>query len=368
MALCVHTNNIMKQTNTIEKVENMSLFSTANKKVIWITVAAIAAFLIVLMIIGTFLDYEIAHWVGVERFSFFYITFGMTMEALGFLPAILVDASLLAVLFLYVKRKRFKVLTRAGCIAFLAGGVYCAIFWTLANHDIRIHASSSIHHGVAGTLSMLAGAALSFPFIALFKKLPRVTLRRLIYILLIGAVMAILANSISGLMQATWGRYRFYAIVRYDIPFFSRWYNPMGRGGTAEGFGSTSFPSLHATSVTSMIMVMLVAWTLGQHKNKERWAILWFITATMLAFVPLSRMVLKWHFLTDVVFSLFIGLVSFVVGILVIDFALGKKMLKFINDTQEDAESAIPVTQTSTEEESLQDTLKAVEQADTVTA
>jgi len=314
------------------------LFSQKNKKALWLGIGGMALFLIVLMIIGTFFDYQIAHGVGVEQFSFFYIAFGMIFEGLGFLPAIMVDATLLAVLCVYASRKRFKIPFHIGCAMFLAGGVYCAIFWTLANHGIRIHPTSSgIHHGVAGGISTMVGAALSFPFIRLFKKLPRLTLRKLIYILSIGAIMATLANATTGIMQPFWGRYRFYAIVRYDIPFYTPWYQPFGRGGTADGFGSTSFPSMHASSVTSMIMLVLVGWVLGFSKKKMN--ILWAVTAVMLVAVPLSRMVLRWHFLTDVVFSLFIGLVSFVIGILIIDYGFGEKMKAFVNKKEDNNSS-----------------------------
>ena len=330
----------------------MELFSTKNKRLLWIIVGAVAALLIVLMLIGTFLDYQIAHGVGVDRFSFFYIAFGMTNEALGFLPAILVDASLLAVLSLYAVRKKFKIPFHIGVAAFLAGGVYCAVFWTLANHGIRLHERSSIHHGIAGGVSTVVGAALSFPFIKFFKRFSRSDMRKLIYILAIGAVMATLANATSGIMQMLWGRYRFHAIVDYDIPFFTRWYRPFGRGGTAEGFGSTSFPSLHATSVTSIIMLPLSGLILKASKKKM--ITFWIIAGVMLFCVPLSRMVLRWHFLTDVTFSLFIGLVSFIIGILIIDFAFGKRFLKFINSNEDCDNAATNIEEEKTQEETLE--------------
>jgi len=313
----------------------MELLSQKNKKPLWISVIVVAVVLIVLMIIGSFFDYQIAHGVGVERFSFFYIAFGMVFEGLGFLPAILVDASLFAVLFIYAKRKGFKVLFRVLCTMFLIGGVYCAIFWTLANHGLRIHESSSIHHGVAGGISTLVGITVSFPFVNLFRKLPRLTLRKLIYILAIGAIMAFLANATSAVMQMLWGRYRFYAIQNYypNLPF-TPWYRPFGRSDTViegYGFSATSFPSMHASSVTSMVMLPLVGLVLSF--NKKKMNILWVVTIIMLISVPLSRMVLSWHFLTDVVFSMIIGLISFIIGVLIIDYAFGNKMKKFLNQT-----------------------------------
>jgi len=314
-----------------QNAQSMQLFSTANKKVLLIGVGIAAAVLIALFLIGTFRDYYIAHAVGVDRFSFFYIAYGMLFEALGFLPATLVNAALFAILVNFVKRKHLKVFSRIGCIAFLTGAVYCAIFWTLSNHGIRISDRSSIHHGVAGGLSTMAGVGLSFPLIIFFKRLPDLTMRRLIYVLLIGLVMGTIANATSAIMQMLWGRYRFHAILAYDIPYFTPWFRPFGRGGTAEGFGSTSFPSIHATSVSSMIILMLVGWALGWHKRKKNWIILWVITGVMLFSVPMSRMVLRWHFLTDVVFSLIIGLISFIIGVVVIDLLLGKKMKEFIN-------------------------------------
>ena len=320
----------------------MELFSTKNKKLLWIIIGAIAALLVVLMLIGTFLDYRIAHGIGVDRFSFFYIAFGMTFEVLGFLPAILVDASLLAVLSLYAFRKRFKIAFHIGC----------AVFWTLANHGIRLHERSSIHHGIAGGVSTVVGAILSFPFIKFFKRFSRSDMRKLIYILAIGAVMATLANAASGIMQMLWGRYRFYAIIEYDVPFFTRWYRPFGRGGTAEGFGSTSFPSLHATSVASIVMLPLSGLTLKANKNKMM--TFWIIAGVMLLCVPLSRMVLRWHFLTYVTFSLLIGLLSFTIGILVIDFAFGKRFLKFVNNSEDDGNDNVEAEENKAQELTLE--------------
>jgi len=320
----------------------MELLSKKNKNILWLSIGAVAIFLVILMIIGSFFDYQIAHGIGVDRFSFFYIAFGMTFEMLGFLPAILVDASLLAVLSLYATRKRFKIIFHIGSAMFLAGGVYCAIFWTLANHGIRLHPTSSgIHHGIAGGVSTIVGAGLSFPFIRFFRSFSRQDQRKLIYVLAIGAVMATLANATSGIMQILWGRYRFYAILDYYVPFYTPWFRPFGRVGTAEGFGSTSFPSLHATSVASMIMLPLAGLMLNAGKKKMN--IFWAITVVMLFCVPLSRMVLRWHFLTDVTFSLIIGLISFVIGILVIDFIFGERFKKFINESECERKSSTKV-------------------------
>ncbi|MCL2847229.1 MAG: phosphatase PAP2 family protein [Firmicutes bacterium] len=323
----------------------MELFSQKNKKVLWISIGAVAIFLTVLMIIGSFFDYQIAHAVGVEQFSFFYIAFGMFFEGLGFLPAILVNASLFATLVIVCKKKGFRILFRILLIVFLTGGVYCAIFWMLANHGIRLSDRSSIHHGISGGVSTVLGVILSFPFIKFFKKFDNDTHKKLIYVLCIGAVLGFLANATTGIMQPFWGRHRFYSILNYRDSalynslnpeiYYSPWFAPFGRIALPEGlqgygFSTTSFPSMHASSVSSMIMLVLAGWVLGF--NKKKMNILWVVTIVMLVAVPLSRMVLRWHFLTDVVFSLIIGLVSFIIGILVIDYGFGKKMKKFVNE------------------------------------
>jgi len=326
----------------------MELFSQKNKKALWLGVGIVALVLIALMLIGSFFDYNIAHAVGVEQFSFFYIAFGMVFESLGFLPAILVNCVLFASLVMVCKKKGFKILFRILLIAFLAGGIYCAIFWMLANHGIRLHDRSSIHHGIAGSISTMVGVALSFPFLAFFKRFDQDTLRKLIYILCIGLVLGILANSTTGLMQTLWGRHRFYSILNYQNSylynpqnpaiFYSPWTAPFGRVALPEGlqgygFSTTSFPSLHASSVVSIIMLPLAALVLGF--KKRNLYICWAIAGVMLFCVPLSRMVLRWHFLTDVVFSLIVGLVAFVIGILIVDFALGDRMKKFVNNQDE---------------------------------
>ncbi|MCL2861838.1 MAG: phosphatase PAP2 family protein [Firmicutes bacterium] len=294
---------------------------------------AVAALLLVFMIIGTFFDYQIALGMAAPYRGFFYYGFGMTFEVFGFLPAILVNVCLFAVLSVYSKRKVSKIAFHICTAMTLAGAAFCAVFWTLSNHGF------SVSRAIVGSVTPIAGIGLSFPVIMFFKRFDDEKLKKLIYVLAIAAVLGFLANATSAVMQLTWGRYRFYQVTQNDLPY-SPWYQPMGRGGTAESrHGSNSFPSMHATSVASSIALVLVAWVL---KVKKMTKIAFFAVAcVMLVAVPLSRMVLGWHYLTDVIFSLIIGMIAFVVGIVVIDKGFGKKFRKFIEKSEEDSEIAV---------------------------
>jgi len=307
------------------------------KKLPLIIVCATAFVLLILMIIGTFFDYEIAHVITAPYRGLAYYAFGMGFEVLGFLPAILVNVSLFAVLSVYSVKKGWKIAHHIFTAMTLAGAVFCAVFWTLDNHGY------GVHRAVVGSVVTLAGIGLSFPVIIFFKRFDREKQKKIIYVLVIAAVLGSLANMMSGIMQPLWGRYRFYQIgyeyircsytgdyIRINRPYMP-WYRPMGRDGTAESrHGNYSFPSMHATSAASAVALILVAWVLNVKKSTF---IVFTITAFALFFlVPLSRMVLGWHFLTDVVFSMILGLVAFICAVLIIDKGFGKKFRRFLNE------------------------------------
>ena len=304
----------------------MDLISNTHKRLLWCLVGGVAFLLVALMVIGSFWDYQIAHAFTAPHRGVAYFAFGMTFEVLGFVTAIMVNVSLFAALSVFVKRKWLKILFHVLTAMTLIGAVYAGVFWTLSNHGFGVRSF------IAAPISTAIGVALSFPTIMLFKRLNNVKLRRIIYILAIGAVLGSIANSVSGVMQLFWGRYRFFEVYENGLPF-TQWFQPFGRSSAAEGHGATSFPSLHATSVVSTITLVLAGWAL---MVKRPTAIVFAVTtAILLVCVPVSRMVLGWHYLTDVTFSLIIGLVAFVIAVLVIDKAFGSKFKNFINKDEE---------------------------------
>jgi len=300
----------------------MELISKSHKKLIWSIVGGVAIVLIALMIIGSFWDLQIAEAFAVGERGFIYFGFGMGFEVLGFLPAILVNACLFAALSVFVKKKWLKILFHVLVAMHLIGAVYCAIFWTLSNHDMGLRTA------IAAPIFVTLGVALSFPLIMLFKRIEPSKLKVLIYILVIGVIMGTIANAAAGIMQIFWGRYRFFEVSQNGLPF-TQWFAPFGRSDAAAGHGATSFPSLHASSVTSIIVLVMAGWALAIKKPlKITFAV---IAAVLLVCVPLSRMVLGWHYLTDVAFSLILGLVAFVIALLLADLVFGKKFKNFIN-------------------------------------
>jgi len=306
------------------------LYSEAFKKPLMWVLSGTAVLLGALMVIGTFWDLEIAQAVAVSPHGFLYYAFGVGFEFLGFWPAILVDAGLFLALSIFAKKKVFKIAFIVLASMFMIGGVFGSVFFTLSNHG------HSMSRAISGTISFFAGSGLTFGFWWLLNKSDRVTLKRLTYILAIGAIMAFFTNLTAFLMQVFWGRYRFYVVEGYGAPF-TQWFRPFGRGGTAEDFfGSNSFPSIHAASVASIAMLLPIAWALKAKKSTR--IIFAVITIVMLICVPLSRMVLSWHYLTDVVFSLIVGLVFFVISLLVIDKLFGERFKKFLSDTEPEKE------------------------------
>jgi len=304
----------------------MNLLSQSHKKLLFRRSSQILLLLILLMTVGTVFDLQIAEFVGAAYRGFWYFAFGVTFEVLGFLPAILVNACLFATLGAYAKTQPIKILFHVLCAKALLGAVFCAVFWTMANHSVDVRTSISV------PISLTVGAVLSFPFMKFFRRFDEMALKRLIYLLTIGLVMGTLANLATGVLQVFWGRYRFFEVTENSLPF-TQWFQPFGRSEAAQGHGATSFPSLHASSVASMIILPLASMALEvKASTKKRLTIL---AVVMIVAVSLSRMILRWHYLTDVTFSLIIATIAFIMAVLIIDGAFGAKFQKFINNRGE---------------------------------
>ena len=209
----------------------MELITKAGKRTLIIAMPAIAVFVVALILIGTFFDYQIANWIGFTSNTFMYWGFGFVFEVLGMLPAILVNIFFFMALSVFFKRMPLRVLFHILSAFFLVGAVWAGIFWPISNHITSVRSFISL------PIAMVVGVGLSFPLRLLFKRFSDQTLRRLIYILLVGWIMGTLANAVSGSMQALWGRYRHHTVVDYGTTF-THWFQPIGRTGTAEGHGS----------------------------------------------------------------------------------------------------------------------------------
>jgi len=291
------------------------------KSLIWI-LSSVGLTLIVLMLIGTFFDYQIANFVAVEQHGFLYYAFGVSFEFLAFWPAILVNVGLFTALALLFKKIILKILFYGLSGIHMIGGVFGSVFFTLSNHDHSVSLAISL------PISFIIGIALTFLLWFLMKRLNSNILRRVIYILVIGAIVALTTNLLAFILQVFWGRYRFYVVYEYGAPF-QEWFRPMGRGGSAEDlFGSNSFPSIHSASVSLIAILIPLGWAMKVKRPTQ----ISFIVVAVVMFIcgPFARMVLSWHYLTDVVFSLIIALLMFIITLLVVDYLFKKQFEKFI--------------------------------------
>ena len=301
----------------------MEFITSKYKRMITLSLLIFGGTLLTLFIFGTFWDYQIAGGMMADHGGGAYWAFGIPLEVLGFLPAILVNVALFMALSVHCKKRVYKVLFFILGYNFLAGAIFCSVFWTMSNHYIA-DLSSSVAFGISAGIAL----PLSFPVRLLFTKIKNEqTMRRLVYVLGIGFIMASFTNLITGVMQVTWGRYRFFEVVNNNRTF-TEWFRPFGRISGFEGHGATSFPSLHASSVMSMMVLPMVGWALGSKRNTMR--ILWIISAVMLICVPISRMVLGWHYLTDVMFSMIIGVLMFALAMFIVHKLFRNKVGNFL--------------------------------------
>lgn len=262
---------------------------------------SIISVLAILIIVFTFFDEQASKAVYMGE-NAFLVGFAYLFYAIGYLPAILVEAVLFACCYNIVKSKGLKAL-----FAFLTYSAVCGAVFTifLIFDDVSLTVILPVACGAAlvGTPALIFGAS----------RLKTGTLREVFYVLLIGAVMATLMIVVLAPLQQFWGRDRYFSVLS-GSGNYTAWYLPQGLSGVID---NRSFPSMHAGSAFSMVVLMIIALRM----NLPKWLRITLVSAAALILVciPLSRVIMGWHYMTDVLFGLLIAYGTGELGLLLGD-------------------------------------------------
>jgi membrane-associated phospholipid phosphatase len=256
--------------------------------------------------------------------------FGQFFANVGEFPSYLAAPAVGVIMFCQRlgKSSRAQLIFKILFAALTAAGWYFFFSWVLG------HLSN-----VDYLAAYCAVFAAIFTFLSLFicYRVPIATMKKLFWFAVFLAITAICVNVVIQILKAIWARERFRVMVGgYDralVPNgnydgFTPWYLPQGfakRGedymGAAEavdalmghhGDAFKSFPSGHtgAASVLMAIIILpdIMPKTLGRFKK-----LFWIVPFVYIAIMGLSRIVMGAHFLSDVLFGGYIGILVAVV-------------------------------------------------------
>ena len=153
-------------------------------------------------------------------------------------------------------------------------------------------------------VNLILTLAISFALMYGFHFIKRDTLEKLYHFALIALVVITLVLVCNQALKYLWGRYRFHNIyVANNLARFTPWYLPQGING------NKSFPSGHASSVTTLFLLV----TLYSFFGNKKWVkiLLNTLIAITVALICLSRVVYGAHYLTDVTMGFAISFVIF---------------------------------------------------------
>lgn len=284
----------------------LSQWLKERKKTVLITAVAFLVLMAALITVFTFFDRQASTAMYSPGSAF-----GKIFEVFGYLPAIIVDSLLFACFYVLTGKKGVKILFHILIAVALAGGVY-TVFASFETEN-----PPSYYSAVKYSVMTVAGIGLSFLLVLGFKRIRLETIKKLTYIMLIGAIMATLSVMLVYLFKYVWGRTRFKDLGNSEAEYFTMWFIPRGRTG------GESFPSAHAMSACSLILLPLAAWMFNMKKRTT--VILTAAAALGIIAVALSRIVIGMHYFTDTLFSVLFSFGTLIVGIVITDKVYKKK-------------------------------------------
>lgn len=257
------------------------------------------AFLLVMMVIGSFWDYPISQAIydPSNPFGLFFAAFGEYPAALGFVAG---GTMLLSA------RNREKRLVSvlqiiAGCWFILSGAVMAAM---LPKGYLDISTVLSVGIGLICTALTVWGVA------RLCRGADRHTVIRVATVFLLVIFADIL---VVNLIKIPWGRARMRLVAVDDRAYFMPWWQPgkslrdtlVAAGVAAEEF--KSFPSGHTANASSLMLLCLLP--MLRPKLADKQTILFLIGFSWTVLVAVSRIIMGAHYLTDTIVGFAVGLI-----------------------------------------------------------
>ena len=273
------------------------------------------AFLLAMMVIGSFWDYPISQAIydPSNPFGLFFAAFGEYPAALGFAAA---GTMLLSA------RNPEKRLVRilqviGGCWFVLSGAAMAAM---LPKGYLNISTGLSVGIGMFCTALTVWGVA------RLCRGADRHTVLRVAAVFLLVIFADIL---VVNLIKIPWGRARMRLVAVDDRAYFMPWWQPgkalrdtlVAAGVAAEEF--KSFPSGHTANASALMLLCLLP--MLRQKLAAKQTLLFLIGFFWTVLVAVSRIVMGAHYLTDTIVGFAVGLLM-LAGLCRILFPIHRKM------------------------------------------
>ncbi len=282
----------------------------------WLIIAVV---FVLLMVVGTFFDYDISKWMTKNslRSGEYYSrsVFALVVEAVGSFPIWLALCFAFALLFLFVKKDKMPVWAKTlfGLCLFAAGVFAVYMLFT----DICKYLTKQ--NGVEYLAKL--------PSIIIVKIVLALLIAFLIFLLtknikadrkkLFGLAMVILCAAalyfIVTLIKTPFGRVRFRTInVIGDQSLYTPWYVISG----SRSFDflpedcCKSFPSGHTFSAGLVFILLSLPRVFKEAETKKAKIMLWAVSVAYTLTVALGRIIAGAHYLTDVTVGGFLALIG----------------------------------------------------------
>ena len=260
------------------------------------------AFLLLMMVIGSFWDYPISRALYHQSnvLGLFFAAFGEYPAALGFSAA----GAMLISARNREKRLRGILQAIAGCVLLLFGAAMAAMLPT-GYLDISLGLSAVI--GLACTALVVLG------LLRLCRDGDRGTVLRVAAVFLLVVFADIL---VVNLIKIPWGRPRMRLVAVDARACFMPWWQPgtalrdalVAAGVAAEEF--KSFPSGHTANASALMLLCLLPKLSPKLEGKQ--TALFLVGFVWAALVALSRIIMGAHYLTDTMAGFAVGLIGLV--------------------------------------------------------
>ena len=269
----------------------------------------VTGFFIVMMIVGSFADYQISLALHNEN-NFF----GIILGAYGQLPAFLCLQVGGILLFLGRNKERKLI-----CVLQAIGGLVLFLFSIVAFMYVPLEYMEHFANGK--TISMVVGVLLSVAVLFLVFKMSKSAERTdMIRVATVFLLTVVVEMVVINVIKIPWGRPRMRLIAINSEVTFTPWWiagstvkdTIMGKFGVASN-EFKSFPSGHTCDAAMAMLLPLI--TLLQPKWKGKETLLFFIGATWGVLVAISRIIVGAHFVTDTMVGFAIALLVVVVGV-----------------------------------------------------
>lgn len=237
------------------------------------------------VILGSFFDIKISEMLYVKN-----EIFSSVIEAVCFFP-IYMPAILLFILLTEKTNKLFlkaifTIISIIGDVIMLYVGLHY-----LEKREMVIFPS----YLSIPALTLLSVAVFLY-VTRLLKNASEETLKKLMYISIIGSIYLLWELLFAQSLKFLAGRPRFEEILNDSSLYFANWYNFTRQGGS-------SFPSGHTAQSCAIFLILFLPLLFRKYEKKT--PVFMFSSALYVIVTALSRIILGKHFLSDVSFSLF---------------------------------------------------------------